>query len=233
MGRTGLMDHESVAPTRAVERYLLGEMSPAERDQFEAHFFECEECADEVRTGSMFVENSRAVFEEDDRAFAPKPLPASKPVRWWEGLLRPAWGLAAAGALLAVGLFRVAPMLPIGTAAHVAGPIELAPGQTRGSDSTGAAAAKYKPGDTVVLKLHIEQSKPGPHALSVRDAAGKELTSVPVDLTAADLVPGATKEVRFSGRGIPAGRYAASLSPAGSERGNGVVETFYFTLEPN
>ena len=33
----------------AAERYLLGELTDAERDQFEEHFFDCSACADDVR----------------------------------------------------------------------------------------------------------------------------------------------------------------------------------------
>ncbi len=43
------MEHKTAIKTLAAERYLLGEMPDEERDEFEAHYFTCTECAEEVR----------------------------------------------------------------------------------------------------------------------------------------------------------------------------------------
>jgi hypothetical protein len=56
------MDHETVAPNRVVERYLLGELPPAERDAFEAHYFDCEACATEVMAATEFMNATRAAL---------------------------------------------------------------------------------------------------------------------------------------------------------------------------
>jgi anti-sigma factor RsiW len=53
------MDHNHAVETQAVERYLLGELDPAERDSFEEHFFTCAECADEMRIAARFRANVR------------------------------------------------------------------------------------------------------------------------------------------------------------------------------
>ena len=42
------MDHSHAISNHASERYLLGEMSEPERFDFEAHYFECVECAEDV-----------------------------------------------------------------------------------------------------------------------------------------------------------------------------------------
>ena len=60
------MDHQSAVDGRFVERYLLGELSPDEAAEFEAHFFECPLCAEEVRRGAQFRANLKAVLREDD-----------------------------------------------------------------------------------------------------------------------------------------------------------------------
>jgi hypothetical protein len=62
------MDHIEAVSTEAVERYLLGQLSDSECEAFEAHFFDCTQCAQELRTGAFFQENARAVFEEDSAA---------------------------------------------------------------------------------------------------------------------------------------------------------------------
>jgi anti-sigma factor RsiW len=56
------MDHNEALRLRAVEKYVLGELPPSLRDQFEEHFFECQECALDVKTTAGFVDNARAVW---------------------------------------------------------------------------------------------------------------------------------------------------------------------------
>lgn len=46
------MEHSEAAETMAAERYLLGEMTPEDRDAFEDHFFGCPDCAAAVRDGA-------------------------------------------------------------------------------------------------------------------------------------------------------------------------------------
>ena len=78
------MDHEAATHLHATERYLLEELSPAERDEFEEHYFTCPECAEDVRLALEFRANARAVFRE--KKFAAEP----KPRRAWRAWLRPA-----------------------------------------------------------------------------------------------------------------------------------------------
>jgi anti-sigma factor RsiW len=58
------VEHQSVVDLRFPERYLLGELSPDETVEFEAHFFECALCAEEVRLGAHLVDNLKAVLPE-------------------------------------------------------------------------------------------------------------------------------------------------------------------------
>jgi hypothetical protein len=54
------MTHAQAVDTHAAERYLLDEMRELERFAFEAHFFDCAECAEEVRTGALMREGVAA-----------------------------------------------------------------------------------------------------------------------------------------------------------------------------
>lgn len=58
------MEHQTAVELRFAERYLLGELSPDEAAGFEAHYFECAVCADEVRQGAHLVANLKAVLQE-------------------------------------------------------------------------------------------------------------------------------------------------------------------------
>ena len=54
------MTHADAIRTLAVERYLLDEMPEIERFAFEEHFFDCAECADDLRAGSTMRQAVKA-----------------------------------------------------------------------------------------------------------------------------------------------------------------------------
>src|ERR1700751_6014258 len=56
------MDHEEAVRQNATERYLLDELDPELRDQFEEHLFDCQDCALDVRAGAMFVEQTKVIL---------------------------------------------------------------------------------------------------------------------------------------------------------------------------
>src|SRR5215467_5112941 len=85
------MDHESASRTLATERYFLREMTSQERDAFERHYFSCADCANDVYSTFLFLENLRTVLSKPDKA----------PARNWLWWLRP---LAVGPAWAALGL---------------------------------------------------------------------------------------------------------------------------------
>jgi Putative zinc-finger len=90
------MDHSEAVQLGATAKYLLGELPPDQREAFEEHFFDCKECAEDVRIAAVLVDNARSALRE-----APVPgqdFQASRQRIWWGW---PAWGLAAAALLLA------------------------------------------------------------------------------------------------------------------------------------
>jgi hypothetical protein len=100
------MDHNLATRIQAPTRYLLGELSLHEREDFEEHFFTCRECAEELRTGAMFAANARAVFRDQQHRPTPVIAAAHPPdSRFWAWLrpsLQPALTAAFAIALIAV-----------------------------------------------------------------------------------------------------------------------------------
>lgn len=88
------MDHETAIRIQAAERYVLDEFPAEERAEFEEHFFECPECAEEVRSATIFAANAKAVLL-DQRAKEQAKLERSAgwpSRRFW-------WPLAASAAL--------------------------------------------------------------------------------------------------------------------------------------
>jgi Putative zinc-finger len=79
------MDHDMVVRQQMTERYLLDELDPAARDEFEEHYFDCAECALDVHAGALFVEQSKvALAESTEPSYTPLLVPASVPAipRW-------------------------------------------------------------------------------------------------------------------------------------------------------
>ncbi len=100
------MDHETAVRLEAAERYLLGQLTPQEGDEFEEHFFTCPVCAEEVRDG-MALKTSLRAFWRSPTPQGEKPVarPQTQPARFLPGFIRP-WLLvsAALNAVLVVAL---------------------------------------------------------------------------------------------------------------------------------
>jgi hypothetical protein len=94
------MDHATVAQQNMTERYLLNELDPKARDEFEEHFFDCAECALDVHAANLFIENTKVVLAEGP-VEVPAVVPAP-PKPGWFGWLRPAFAAPAMAVLLAV-----------------------------------------------------------------------------------------------------------------------------------
>jgi Putative zinc-finger len=98
------MDHDMVVRQKMTERYLLDELDPAARDEFEEHFFDCKECALDVRAGALFVEQSKVMLAEKAEPVAARlPATASVPaIARWLTWFRPAVVVPVMVMLLAV-----------------------------------------------------------------------------------------------------------------------------------
>jgi Putative zinc-finger len=84
------MQHQQALATKASERYLLGEMSEPERFDFEAHYFDCPACADDVRTGAALARGIKAVCAEDVALRPHTAVVLGLPRRGWLAWLSPA-----------------------------------------------------------------------------------------------------------------------------------------------
>lgn len=62
------MDHLDAIRLRAAERYVLKQLTVAEAEAFEEHFFSCPECAEEVRWIAMFEDNARKAVKAREMA---------------------------------------------------------------------------------------------------------------------------------------------------------------------
>ena len=105
------MDHDVVVRQKMTERYLLNELDPQARDEFEEHYFDCPDCAADVHAGTLFVEQSKIALESEPSKASLSARPAAFPARvpapvrassGWFGWLRPVFVVPVLATLLAV-----------------------------------------------------------------------------------------------------------------------------------
>lgn len=143
------MEHAEATARNAVDRYLLGELSAAEADAFEEHYFDCAECADELRVGMRFMNGGRGIAREET---APEE---AKVVRIDErGSRRTAWlpAAVAAALVLAVGAPLLMKQQPAG--APELGPTNRVSFILAGARD-GAAESVMKAGEPAVLTFDV------------------------------------------------------------------------------
>ena len=101
------MQHLDALRDGAAERYVLGELTEQQVLEYEAHFFECTECAEEVKAAAALAEAARDVFQAETTRRTAREVPRGRGRAW----RLPA--LAAAAALAAgVAAYQAAVVVP-------------------------------------------------------------------------------------------------------------------------
>ena len=123
------MQHHQALANKASERYLLGEMSEPERFDFEAHYFDCPACADDVRAGDALARGVKAVCAEDAALRPDTVVVRGAPRRGWfswlPGGVVPSTAAIAFGCLAAWQALVVIPSLRWAGAPQALSPIVL------------------------------------------------------------------------------------------------------------
>jgi len=164
------MDHTEALRLQAAEKYVLGELTPALRDEYEEHYFDCQECAADLRSAVAFAGVTRAAFQSGQSDFSEDEAP-----RGWFAWLRPAVLVPAMGVLvaaLAYQSFVAIPRLqhfatssPAGSASFVS---------LIGADSRSNAAKSFviQQNQPVILEVDIPPSPFSSFLCQIQDAAG-------------------------------------------------------------
>ncbi len=229
------MNHTEAVSSGAVDRYLLGQLSASESEEFERHFFDCLECGRELRAGAMFEDNARAVFEERNPAAAPAPVERPKPIKasLWEWFWQRPWSAAAPAlatlALAAVTLYQgsvVIPglrgqlhdaLLPQPVASYVLPPI-----------SRGDARTLEVPGSGRFYTIYMDptwEGAPQAYLCSVQDESGAERFSVRLPAPP----PGKPIQILMARPLLPSGRYTVVIRSA-AEAGKPETELARYAL---
>lgn len=207
-----VMEHAESVESRAVGRYLLGEMPDEERDAFEEHYFACVECGEEVHAGTAIVAGVRAMNRKSQ----------------WKP--RTAWmSLAAAVGFAIFSGYQVELVVPRltqqiarvqqerddATKPRVLQPFHLSTGMQRGGTENQVIRGD-RPFELEVA-ISPEVGATG-YVLEIVDAGG--VTRAKVHVTSDE----ATDSVHFQppGSKLPPGRYSLKVSPEKAGRPSSV-----------
>ncbi len=223
------MDHVKAIDEQVADRYLLKELSAADAEEFERHYFECEECALAVQAGDIFIANSRAVLGE----LKPEPVKKPRGTSFWSAMMGwsakqlvffPVAGCLVLGALALYQGAVVIPGLRESTGARILPAFQLL-GASRGEESqvvipSGASAFALSadiPPDVHFQNYVCEISRGGSLAFRLNTSAPAEGRPITILLPV---------------RGLQAGEYALSIlgsNSAGQTKEK--VVTFSFGIQ--
>jgi hypothetical protein len=169
------MEHQEAVRTLASERYLLGEMTEAERDSFEDHFFSCTECADDVLAGEKMRTGAASGLV---------PASATKKRSFQPSVVLP-WAAAASFAVVAGYQSMRVPSSVAG------GPMALTPLTLRAATRGEQLTISPKPGSVVTLAIDLDGNRfENGLKYELRDERGDVVSSgdAPVPVSGAPLL---------------------------------------------
>ena len=186
------MDHNDAVRLSLVEKYLLDELPPELRDEFEEHYFDCQECAADLRATAAFLDAAKVELETSS-APAPEPGPAKK--SWLAWLWTPAFAVPALAACLLVIAYQNLIVYPHykGQIAQLQAPeilptLSLAGGASRGGETPSITV---KTGRPFLLMVDIPtQERFSSYTCVLYSPSGSLIWRIPVSAESAkDTVP--------------------------------------------
>src|SRR6267378_6394280 len=195
------MDHNDAVRLEAAEKYVLGEFPPNLRDEYEEHFFDCAECAVDVKAIAAFADTTCELLRQEALASVEKAaatagdrqaLPASSGWRvWLQPVLVPAFAtlLLLAGYQNFVSIPRwkeaagqsakgaareagTGAQAAQAVAPHVLATFSLLAANRRGG---GRLVVHARPGESFALKFDITDPDPSAsssYVLRLEDSSG-------------------------------------------------------------
>jgi len=217
------MEHNEAVRLQAAEKYVLGELTGAQRDEYEEHYFDCAECALDVKAAVAFVETGRAVLRaERGEAIAAKPV---RPSGGWLFWLRPAIAVPALAVLLAVIAYQSAVTIPqakreagLNSGQFFSSSFSLQMANTRGGEEL---KVRVRPEESFSLKFDFTPAKVfDSYYCKLQDGSGRTLLQV--------VVPGTSvnQEAQFviPGGLVRPGKYRLVFTGAPGASGQGSGE---------
>jgi len=183
------MDHNEAVRLQAAEKYVLGELSPSQREEYEEHYFDCGECAVDVKSIATFADTCREVLRQE--AEAARQGVAEPERGGWFAWLRPAFAVPAMAALLLLAFvgYQNSVTIPKAkeAAARIVGQAFTTSFTLKKADTLGAEDAKTNEeekvqvhrDESVALKFDFTPRRSFEHYTGqLQDATGRDLYDV-------------------------------------------------------
>jgi Putative zinc-finger len=104
------MDHNQAIQLQAAVKYVLGELSQVQREEYEEHYFDCAECAVDLQALATFADTTREVLRQEKAiALAPDPTPMHG---GWLRWLQPVTAVPVFAALLLIIAYQNTVTIP-------------------------------------------------------------------------------------------------------------------------
>jgi hypothetical protein len=212
------MDHEEAVRQNATERYLLDELDPELRDQFEEHLFDCQDCALDLRAGAMFVEQTKVILAEPAAVSAARVPIAATAKPGWFAWLRPAFAVPVLALLLAVigyQNFVTYPSLVATANQPQVGPWTSVNVSTRGTTANSVKVHKEE-GFGVLVNLPPQDGFAS-YTADLYNPAGKKEWSRQIAIASHE----DTRQIYISGHNLESGTYTLvvnGITPGGESK---------------
>jgi hypothetical protein len=150
------MDHKQAVELQLAVKYVLGELPPVQRDEFEDHYMDCPECAKDVHAAAAFADTAREVFREEARDKAPAPVRERGQSQWF-AWLRPVVAVPAMLILFVVIGYQNLITLPRLKSAGKAQVFDSFPlmGAVRGEEGAPGAKVEVLKNGTFALEFDL------------------------------------------------------------------------------
>jgi hypothetical protein len=236
VNRKDSMNHSDAVEQMAAERYLLDELAPDARDAFEAHVFDCPECAHDLRAGAVFVQEAKVQLPTIAfSAAAPsKAAKSSAKPSFWVSMWRPAFAAPVFAALWLVLVYQNAVTFPaLRTAATQPRLVPLTPLRpaTRGAAHLTISASRAQ-GIALPVDLPVvpDLAPAVSYSFELSDPKGKLAFSTTVPAPA----QGSSADQPFSlvipGSMLQNGTYTLSVTSLGAHGERIPVEQYIFDI---
>ena len=144
------MDHSEAVRLQAAVKYVLGELPPAQRDEYEEHCFDCAECALDLKAAAVFVDTTREVMRAERQDSVERN--AMPPRSGWFSWFRPVVAVPAFAVLLLVIGYQNTVTIPQAKREAAGSPAQFF------TSSYSLQMANVRGGDEVKVQIHPKES---------------------------------------------------------------------------
>ena len=183
------MNHHEAIQLQAAVKYVLGELSQIQREEYEEHYFECAECAIDLKALATFTDSTREVWRQEKTAntLVSDSVPG---LGGWLRWFQPITAIPAFAALLLIIAYQNTVTIPQArntssrTVAEIYGQsFLLHPSDTRRGNEgiVNEAPFEVRPNEGFLLQLDFMPSSSFPAYLcQLQDASGRVLQQLTV-----------------------------------------------------